>query len=243
MIEIQNTEMIAFVTRHYHWLVEPVIYMFQKYFDIPLTFFSDRPILGHKVIEVFPRDMHIYQEPCGKLIKAALREVDKLLVYILLLDELPISSMDLHRYHILETYMMEHTNVARANLKMCHENAVRDCGVLLYEYPELSIVRIPDTDLHIGQLGASSLNPALWRKDFLLEFIEDDWTFDAIEYPGQHKFMAQSKWHSIGTLPALMNYSHLCFTAQPRVVWLSSIPDDEDGAFVAQFVPEGHIIT
>ena len=103
-------------------------------------------------------------------------------------------------------------------------------------------MNLPRGDPHIGQIGATSLLPALWRRDFLLEFAEDDWTFDHIEL-AQDKFYRQTKWHSVGILPGPFVDGHVCYTASPNEARLSTIPNEEDQAFVAQFVPAGYQIT
>lgn len=237
MHSLPNTEIIAYVTGRYHWLVEPLLYLYKKYFDVPLTFFSDRPIEGCNAIEVFPRNMRIYQEPCGKLIKDALSRIDKPIVSITLMDMLPISMVDIGKFRILAKYMAEHANVARGNLYAAVDSIAISSRDMLHEGDGFSIRKL--SSKQHGQIGATSILPAIWRKDFLLEFIEDAWTFDAIELPGQHKFMAQDKWYSIAMLPGLYKCCHLCYTAHKNLVRLSTIPNMEDRAFVAQFVPEG----
>lgn len=130
-------------------------------------------------------------------------------------------------------------NAARGNLWAPADNIVKSSKEIVQEGKDYSIRMLSSTDPHIGQIGSTSLLPALWRTDFLLEFIEDDWTFDAIELPGQHKFIAQSKWHSVGILPGLFESCHLCYTADKSVVKLSTILNAEDRAYTAQFVPGG----
>jgi len=240
---LQDTEFVILVTERFHWLVKPLLYFYDKYMPVPLTFFSDRLIEGANAIEVFPLDMHIYQEPCGKLIKDALRKLDKPVVMFGYMDLLPVRTVDLHLLGILEKYMLEDKNAARGNLWAPADNAVKSSKEIVQEGEGYSIRRLSSADPNIGQIGASSLLPALWRTDFLLEFIEDGWTFDAVELPGQYKFMAQRKWHSVGMLPGLFDSCHLCYTADKSIVKLSTLADEEDRAFVAQFVPEGRRIT
>ncbi len=239
-MELQNVEMIPFVTRHYHWLVKPLLYMYGKYFDVPFTFFSDRPINGYNVIEAFPRDMYIYKKPCGSLIKDALRQIDKPIVAIILVDEFPIHSVDMDKFQLLVQYMIDDTRVARGNLSTSPQWHIQHCNDVLCTYPELSIVKIPSDHPHIGQIGSSSLNsPSLWRRDFLLEFIQDDWQFDNIEVPGCNIFAEQNKWYSIGTISAIVDVCALCYTRDPTEVWLSHIPCAEDREYISRFVPEG----
>jgi hypothetical protein len=240
-IELPEVELIVFVTRQYHWLVEPLLYMYRRDLDVSLTFFSDRPIEGCNAIEVFPRDMRLYQESCGYLIKDALREIDKSLVAFLTMDILPTGKVDVAKLQQLMDYMLGNERVSRGHLCASYESQIKNCEEVLWSDPDLSIVKIPYMNQHIGQLGATSLTPALWRRDFLLEFIEDGWTWDNIELPGCNKFMAQaqwySRWYAIGTIPCLLPTGHLCYTSDKRIVRISNIPNEEDRAFVTQFAP------
>lgn len=235
-----NTEFIIIVTERFHWLIEPLQYMYERYFPVPLTFFSDRLIEGGNAIEVFPRDMQIYREPCGRLVKDALRGIDKPLVFFGYMDLLPIHLVDLQLLKFLETYMKRHSGIARGNLWSQADNSVKNA---LEWDPRgkggFGILDLPKDDPHIGQIGCASLLPALWRKDFLLEFIEDGWTFDQVESTGQHKFAAQDKWHSVAMLPGLFDSCHLCYTSDATIARTSTIPDAEDRAFVERFVPAG----
>jgi len=197
--------------------------------------------IGQKAIEVFPLDMLLYHEPCGKLIKDALQRVDKQIIMLGLMDFLPIGKADLRSLEVPEQYMIGDCRVARGNIWAGADNIVKSSGELLYEEDGCSIMKLSSKD-H-GQIGATSLLPALWRKDFLLEFIEDSWTFDALELPGQYKFMAQDKWYSIGMLPGVFDECHLCYTRDRYEVKLSTIKDEEDRTFVERYVPEGRRIT
>jgi hypothetical protein len=254
----QSTENIVLVTRHYHWLVEPVIYFHHKYFDLPITFLSDRPIPGNKVIEAFPYDMAIYkragEKEVGRLLKDAIRQVNKPLLAITLTDMLPIHPVDMEAFHVLESYMLGHPDVARGNLFSGNAEITpnrgdvarltRDLGRVLQDDPRLSILTIPaNTVSVISNLCCTTLVPAIWSKEFLLDFIEDDWGFDSIELPGKYKYKKQDRWHSILTLPALLDVAHLCYTGAPTMVKLSEIVDDEDREYVAQFVPDRFEVT
>lgn len=252
---MNNTEIVIPVTRHYHWLVEPALYLHEKYFDLPVTFLSDRPIPGAVAVEAFPRDMQLYHHGqgagnCGKLLKDALLQIDNPLVTITMSDMLPVSPVDMAAFEVLERYMLEHPGVARGNLysgdpprRWEFASLIKHHGELLFEDPRLSILKIPaDNHSLIGQMGSTSLNPGLWRRDFLLEFVEDAWWLDSIELPGQYKFIAQDKWYSVATLPPLMDVCHLHYTSSPEMIKLSEIKNEEDRKFVERFVPEGFAI-
>lgn len=238
---LRDTAFIIPVTERFHWLVKPLLYFYDKYMPIPFVFFSDRPIEGANAIEVFPLNMRIYQESCGRRVKDALRKLGRLIVMFGYMDILPIRTVDLRLLGILEQYMLEDSCAARGNLWAPADNVVKSSDEIVQEGEGYSI-RMLSSKIH-GQIGATSLLPALWRMDFLLEFIEDGWTFDAVELPGQYKFMAQSKWHSVGMLPGIFDSCHLCYTADRNEVRLSTIKNEEDRAFVAQFVPNWANIT
>lgn len=91
-------EWIVFVTRHYHFLVKPFITLCDKYFDVPLTFFSDRPIPDlnprHKVMQVFPLDCALYREPCCNYIRKGLEQIQSPLISIQLIDQLLQDKVD-----------------------------------------------------------------------------------------------------------------------------------------------------
>jgi len=248
-----NTEIVIPVSRHYHWLVRPALYLCRKYFNVPITFLSDRPKSDCHAIEAFPLDMRLYhhgQVPgdCGKRLKEALCQIEAPLVALILSDMLPIRSVDMAAFYVLEQFMLEHDDVARGNLYSGTTGLdvaceVRRHGELLNRDPWLFILKIPaDNTSVISQMGSTSLLPALWRKDFLLEFIEDQWWLDEIELPGQYKFMAQDKWYSVTTLPSLMDVCHLHFTSRPEMVKLSEIKNEGDRQFVEQFVPWGFVV-
>lgn len=234
-----RTEFIILVTGSYHWLVPPLLHFYEKYMPVPLTFFSDRPISGCNAIEVFPRDMRIYKEECGKRIKDALLDVRNEIVMFGYMDILPILPVDLRLLEVLAQFMEDHALIARGNL-WAEADHVCSAGELVVHGEGYEIRKLPRDDPQIGQIGCTSLLPALWRKDFLLDFIEDRWTFDTIEYPGQRKFERQRKWFSVALLPGLFTSCHLMYTGAPNVARLSTIPDPEDRAFVAQFVPSGY---
>lgn len=67
--------------------------------------------------------------------------------------------------------------------------------------------------------------PAIWNKQFLLEFIEDNWQFDTIEMPGALKFSQENKnrWRSVGTYPAQWKSAHLIFTRDTNLVELTML--------------------
>ena len=237
----ENTEFVILVTGRYHWLVKPLLYFYEKYMPVPLTFFSDRPIEGCNAIEVFPHGIEIYREPCGRLVKDALQKLDKPLLMFGYMDMLPKTEVYLQFLAILERYMLDHANVARCNLWADAQWQIRDFPVIA-EYPGLSIHKLPGNDPGLGSIGSTHLAHALWSKDFLVEFIEDQWTFDMIESKGPEKFCRQQRWYSIGTFPGLVNICHLCFTADQNEVRLSTIPDVRDREYVSRFIPEGRWI-
>jgi hypothetical protein len=233
---------------------EPDMYFYHKYFDVPVTFLSDRPIPGCKFIEAFPRDIVLYKNETrlgvGKMIKDALCKIDSRFVIIMMTDIFPVRPVDIDAVTLLAQYMVEHPNVARGNLFSGFDeyggsgNAAFLRNLALQSIPittsPLDIRTIPsDNTSNVGPIGSTHLGPALWNKDFLLEFIEDDWYLDTIEFPGQRKFQRQRKWYSIVTIPPLMDIGHLCITAAPRLVRLSTIEDKEDRDVIARFIPEG----
>lgn len=238
---LQDIEFIISSTGRYLWLLKPLLYLYEKYMPVPLLFFLDRPVEGVNSVEVFLRNMDAYHEPCGMLIKAALQKVDKPIIMLGYMDFLPARKVDLGFLEVLAQYMIEDSRVARGNIWAGAENIIKSSQEILCEGDGFSIRKLSSKD-H-GQIGATSLLPALWRKDFLLEFIEDNWTMDALELPGQYKFMAQSKWYSVGMLPGVFDDCHLCYTADRSEVRLSTIKNGEDRAFVAQFIPEWATIT
>lgn len=230
-------EYVVFVTGHYHWLLGPFLALHKKYFDVPLLFFTDRPIdANHKII--FKRDCKIYHEPVGKVVKNHLRQIDKPLVSLMLIDLLPKEQVNMKWLNILAQFMVDKP-IARGNLfgydgQLVHQEKLTSLG-------GLGIYKVSPFDQHIGLIGSTSLNPAIWNKEFLLEFIEDDWPLDRIEIPGHSKFKQQNKWYSIGTVPSIVQMSHLCYTAAPNLVRLSEMKD-EDKHYVEPFIPKGYEI-
>jgi len=239
---MDDVEFIIFVTGRFHWLKTAVTYFYGKYFDVPLTFFSDRPMDGVNAVEVFPRDMHIYNEPCGKRIKDALAQLDKPLVMFGYMDLLPIREVNLELVQVLANYMLDRGNIARGNLWAEIQERVRYYPIV-FGQAGLSIHYISADDPHIAGIGSTHLIHALWSREFLLGFIEDGWTLAAVERDGPTKFRKQGHWTSIATYPGLVSLCHLCYTAAPNEVRLSTIEDAEDRAYVAQFVPGGYRIT
>jgi len=247
-------EVVIPVTRHFHWMDEADVYFYRKYFDVPVTFLSDRPMPGYRFIETFPKDAVLYKNKkklgIGRMIKNALRRIDSRFIIIMMTDIFPVNPVDIDAVTVLAQYMIEHPDVARGNLfsGFCEyggdKNAAFLDGLVTQSVPitttPLDIRRIPpDNHSNMGPIGSTHMGPALWSKEFLLEFIEDAWYLDTLEYPGQKKFIEQNKWRSIITVPALMDIGHLCITAAPRLVRLSTIENEEDRAFIAQFVPKG----
>jgi hypothetical protein len=233
-----NTDFIIFVTGRYHWLVQPLLHFYEQYMPVPLTFFSDRPIEGTNYKEVFPRDMPIYKEPCCRLIKDALRKLDKPLVMFGYMDLLPISEVNLSHLKVLEQHVLSDSRVARANLWANAQWRIRNFPVVS-SHPGLSIHSLSADDPSLGAIGSTHLIHALWNKRFLLSFMEDGWALDAVERDGPAKFRKQSHWYSIGTFPGLFNTCHLCYTADPTEVRLSTILKETDREYVAQYIPEG----
>lgn len=251
---MENIEWIVFVTRHYHWLVNPVILLSDKYIDVPLTFFSDRKIdnVGprHKVIEVFPLDCPIYRTQCCNLIKAALQKIDKPLVAIIMTDLLPQNHVDHNKLRAIEDFMLSN-QVARTNLwhdprglgGFNIELEIQKCidadpSVILSQDQDLKIAKLSPVHPKLALLGATSLMPAIWNKQFLIEFMEDGWSFDKIEMPGQWKFVKQNKWYSAGTVPSLEEVAHLMFTHDQSFIDISAIKK-EDQHLVSPYVPVG----
>jgi hypothetical protein len=243
LVEKEMTEDVAYiilVTGRFHWLLEPLTYFYEKYMPVPLLFFSDRPIDGHNYKQVFPHNMAIYNEPCGQIVKRALRELGEHFVVFGYMDIWPVNPVNLNYVAKLERYMRDNPCVSRGNLWSDVDNQVKTYGELVWTDGAFSIVRLPKS---IGGVGCSHLMPAIWSKDFLLEFIEDQWSFDAIELPGQYKFQRQEKWHTVGTIPSLFDICHLCYTADKTEARLSTIRNEQDRQYVRQFVPKEYTIT
>lgn len=239
---MDSTAFIIFVTGKYHWLMEPLIYLHEKYMPVPLIFFSDRPVPGQDTIVMFSHDSALYKGPCWAKIKDGLREVGKPLVYFGYMDILPKHRVRLDLLDIFEQYMLKDQRAARGNLWSEGNNVVLPHPIV-EEGEGYSIRTLPKNDPHVGQLGSTSLLPALWSTEFILEFADDSWTLDAMERYGQDKFIAQDKWHSVSMVPGLMDTFHLCYTATPNEVRLSTILNAEDRAYVSRYVPQGSYIT
>jgi hypothetical protein len=244
-----STEYIVFVTRHYHFLVKPFISLCDKYFDIPLTFFSDRPILDidkrHKVMQVFPYNCALYRESCCNYIRRGLEQIQTPLISIQLIDQLLQRNVNKSQIAILEKFMLKN-HIARGNLCVDFQNQInnimiQDPKTILYQEDDISIVYISPFNPHIGTVGATHLMPALWNKQFLLEFMEDKWSFDAIEMPGAKKFTQQTKdnknkWRSVGTNPAQFTTAHLIYTRDTNLVELTQLKP-EDRPLVQPYIP------
>ena len=84
-----------------------------------------------------------------------------------------------------------------------------------------------------------SMMPALWNREFLIDFVEDDCTLSTIELQGPGKFSRQDQWHSVAPFPGIMDMCHLCFTADTTEVRLATVLAAEDRDYIAQFIPEG----
>ncbi len=240
-----NIEWIVFVTRHYHFLVEPFIKLCDKYFDVPLTFFSDRPIANidkrHKVLEVFPFDCALYREPCCNYIRKGLEQIQSPIISIQLIDQLLQASVDKSQISILEKFML-HNNIARGNVCSGFDSHIMSDGSnILHREGEASIVYVSPSNQHISTIGATNLLPALWNKQFLLEFMEDHWSFDVIEMPGTVKFAKQTKegtnkWISVGIVPAPWRTAHLIYTRDTNLVELTML-NQEDRQLVQPHIP------
>lgn len=241
MRSLDYTEAVVFVTRQYHWLVEPLITLTDKHLGIPLNFLSDRPIdvpEGHKVTQCFPKDCKLYSEPCGKYIKDAIYDFHKPLLLFFFADFLLQKKVDFDKLRILELYMLKHADVARGNLYSGAEAQIKGHAQEhpedIVKYQEIDIVKLPKS---IGQIGSTSLLPAMWSREFILEFMGDNWQLDHIELPGQHEFEKQSKWHSIGTVPALFDIAHLCYTSDLEMARLTQMKE-EDREIVRPHIPK-----
>lgn len=243
VVLMSSYEAVVFVTRQYHWLVKPLEAMVEKYMGIPLTFLSDRPIeTKHRVIEAFPFDCKLYGEPVGAKVKAALAQIQAHNILFFFADFLPQKPVDMKGLDALSRFMEINGSVARANLwsdvqEQIKNQVTENISALLGIYEELMIIKLDQYNQHIGQIGSTSLMPALWSKAFLMEFIEDNWTLDNIELPGQKKFAEQSKWFSIGTHPGLLQIAHLCFTSDLNMVRLTQMKD-EDKEIVIPHIPQ-----
>ncbi len=247
MQSLTNIEMVAFVTGRYHWLVNPLIIAYWKYFNVPITFLTDREMnlpYYHKQVQCFGADCKLYKEEVGRTIKEELRKIDKPIIGMIFMDFIPQKPMDFEKLDYLSECMCR-DKIARGNLWDEVEGGLVGHPLVWeidnYDKPNIKfrIVKIPK---EIGQIGCTSLMPALWSKDFLLEFIEDQWTLDAIELPGQHKFLAQDSWYSIGSVPSLFKVGHICYTADSTEARLAGIKE-EDRCFIEPFVPKEFHIT
>ncbi len=232
---VLNTEFVAFVTRQYHWLTNPLIIAYYKYFNVPITFLTDRQMNiphFHKQSICFPMDCKLYGQGVGRTIKDELMKINKPIIGMVFMDFIPQKKMDFEKLAVLEDYMLNN-KVARCNLWDAVEGQINNYPVEK-SIDGLNIVKIPKED---GQIGCTSLMPALWNKEFLLEFIEDTWQLDHIELPGQHKFLAQNTWYSIGSVPSLFRVGHTCYTADLKEARVSTIKE-EDRCFIEPFVPK-----
>lgn len=244
-MEDSAVDWIVLVTRHYHWLVKPYTVLWGKYVGTPLTFFSDRPIDDlpdpHRCVVTFPFNHALYRQPSGREFKDGLRKINAPIVALLLIDEIPQNRMDHGKLSVLVDFMLREGNIARGSLdrfadSIVQQIATSEPGSVRLD-DGIKIVRVRPDHKGIGQLGASSLKMAVWSRKFLLEFVEDGWTFDAIELPGQHKFIRQyPAWESVCPLPSLISVAHLCYTRAQDVVeakWLK----EEDRSVVVEAIP------
>lgn len=239
---MDKIDWVVFVTRHYHCLVQPFIVLWKKYFDVPLTFFSDRDIPNldphYRVLKVFPKDCALYQESCGNYIKAGLSQLSNPIMSILLIDQLLQRTVDQSQIAVLRDFMLGNS-VARGDICTEFEDGVHNAGVddpssVLYNVDGHEIIRISPFNPHIGLIGCTHLMPALWRRDFLLGFVEDQWRMDQIEIPGSYKFAdatkaGTNKWYSVGMWPGQLKIAHLIYSRDTTAVELSRIkPEDRD---------------
>jgi hypothetical protein len=147
---------------------------------------------------------------------------------------------------IIENFMLRNPIISRVNLdsscqSQIHNNMLENPKDILYQENDLSIVYISPFDKHIGLVGSTHLMPAIWNKEFLLEFIEDKWTWDATERPGCHKFEEQTRqnknrWKSVATYPSQFILAHLLYTRDPNLVELRWVKE-EDKQLVQPYIP------
>jgi len=238
---MQSFEAVVFVTRQYHWLVKPLEVMVEKYLNIPLTYLSDRPIeTKHKVIEAFPLDCKLYAEPVGAKVKAALSQITAPNLLFFFADFIPQEPVDMEKLNALSDFMVENPNVARANLwnavqEQIKSHCAESTDRLMETVGEMKIIKIATS---MGQIGSTSLMPAIWSKQFIIEFMGDDWQLDHIEVPGQKRFEEQSKWFSIGTHPGLLQIAHLCYTRDLKKVHLTQLKEEDRPIFRAHIPPD-----
>ena len=223
------------VSRHYQWLVKPFLNLVDKYWGLPVVVISDQPLYlssPHQYLPMPSYCQHFYKDPYCRMMNESLTWEGHTTAVISMVDYWPNAPVDQDVFFRLADYIHRESNIARIDL--CHYEA----GQRMYEW---------DTGLRIerplpthSQLGATSGLLALWRKDFLREFMENHWTFANWELDGQRKMIEDisNRWFSVTPNQPPVSINHVCVTAAPFFARLTGLTE-EDKQMARTYIPPG----
>ena len=230
----------CFITRHYHWLLEPYVYLHDKYFNRPLTIVTDVPLTfktKHTVMEMPEYCNHFYQDQMGRMIKEVVNQFPEPLVTISLPDFWPCRTVDVESMEKLEKHMLTR-NIARLHLWSNYgEHGFNDIKV-----EEVDNILVKTVDPRENQIGATSGLLAIWNKEFLNSYYRDEWTWADFELSNgifAKEEYDTGKWYSVITYPCLVDVNHVCLTQKKELAKLESL-SDEDKEFARPFIPQGY---
>ena len=236
----------CFITRHYHWLLEPYVHFHDKYWGYPLTIVTDVPLTfdtHHTVMEMPEYCNHFYQDDMGRMVKEVINQFPEPLVTISLPDFWVCSEVDIFQMNKLELYIAKNSKIARTHLWSGMGEGGRREDVI-QEIDGMVVNRVSPYDPHIGQLGATSGLLAIWNKEFLNYYFTDGWTWADLELSTE-RFAKEEydtgRWYSVITDPALVDINHVCLTAKKELAKIESL-NDEEKQYARQFIPEGYEI-
>ncbi len=236
----------CFITRHYHWLLEPYVHFHDKYWGYPMTIVTDVPLTfetHHTVLEMPEYCNHFYHDRMGQMVKEVINQYDEPLVTISLPDFWVCEKVDTKKMKKLEKYILENGKIARTHLWKGMGEKGRSEDVIK-EVAGMVVNRVSPYDKHIGQLGATSGLLAIWSKKFLNHYYRDEWTWADLELSTEifaKEEYETGNWYSVITDPALVDINHVCLTRKKELAKIESLKDDEK-EYARQFIPEGYEI-
>lgn len=230
------------LTKAFQWLVQPFLYLYEKYWGEPLVCYTDQPLdvdlpnwCEWKCVPCYSEGSWPWQFWWGNGMLSILAEIDEPLVSLFLPDYWIGTSVQLNQVNSVARYILKCGNIVKTNLQM--DTCLDQYGKFRESYQGLEIISAIPGCIHCGLEAGTALGVALWDRDKLARILKPHWSPWGLEKLGTERMLQEFKdWVAVGTRPGLVKRVNAVAQGVPETVTLSGLTR-EDQETVRQWIP------
>lgn len=230
-------------THEYQWALWPFAALFARYWGPERVWYiGDRlagdlpPNLDFMPVPAYSEGVWNWRYWFGNGLRSICEAFAGHTLALFLPDHWLNRAIDRSKVDILADYMAHRPCIVRADLTADRSWAG---GTLVETWQGLDIIAIPPWDIHAGLNGGLTFCPSLWRPELVHELIEPFWDIWKCEGLGTERMKQRyPDVMAVGTQPGLLDRTHGLMHAQPGLVNMAGLNED-DRALVVSYLPEG----